>query len=38
MAVSLAKIIDGNPAISDRLASERIVICPKCEQATVSPT
>jgi hypothetical protein len=32
MAVSLTKIVNGKPAISDTLANEQIVKCPKCEQ------
>ena len=33
MPVSLTKIINGKPAISDTLLNEQIVKCPKCEQA-----
>ena len=33
MAVSLTKIVNGKPAISDPLSNEQIVKCPRCEQA-----
>lgn len=33
MAVSLTKIIDGNPAISDALMNALTVHCPRCEQS-----
>jgi hypothetical protein len=32
MAVSLTKIVNSKPAISDTLSNEQIVKCPKCEQ------
>jgi len=32
MAVSLTKIVNGKPAISDTLANEQTVKCPRCEQ------
>lgn len=32
MAVSLTKIIDGRPAISDTLLNEQTVQCPLCRQ------
>ena len=32
MAVSLKKIVDGQPAISDTLGNQQTVKCPKCEQ------
>ena len=32
MAVSLTKIVNSKPAISDTLVNEQIVKCPKCEQ------
>jgi hypothetical protein len=32
MAVSLIKIVDGKPAISDTLPNEQTVACPSCEQ------
>jgi hypothetical protein len=32
MAVSLTKIVNGKPAISDTLLNEQAVKCPQCEQ------
>ncbi|HKD64964.1 MAG TPA: hypothetical protein VKB40_13110 [Candidatus Acidoferrales bacterium] len=32
MAVSLIKIVDGKPAISDALPNQQTVQCPRCEQ------
>lgn len=32
MAVSLTKIVNSKPAISDTLVNEQIVKCPLCEQ------
>ena len=32
MAVSLTKIVNSKPAISDTLTNGQIVKCPKCEQ------
>ena len=32
MSVSLTKIIDGKPAISDTLANAQTVACPQCAQ------
>ena len=32
MAVTLTKLIDGNPAISDTLLYAQIVRCPRCER------
>jgi hypothetical protein len=32
MPVSLTKVVNGKPAISDTLVNEQIVKCPKCEQ------
>ena len=33
MAVTLTKIIDGKPAVSDTLTNGLTVRCPRCEQA-----
>ncbi len=33
MAVSLTRVIDGKPAISDNLLNEQTVKCPSCEQS-----
>jgi hypothetical protein len=32
MAVSLTKIIDGKPAVSDSLTNELVMECPSCDQ------
>jgi hypothetical protein len=32
MAVSLTKIVNGNPAIGDKLPNQQDVKCPRCEQ------
>jgi len=32
MTVSLTKIVDGSPAISDTLPNQQEVTCPRCEQ------
>ena len=32
MAVTLTKVIDGKPVVSDGLANEQTVKCPRCEQ------
>ena len=32
MAVSLTKVVNGKPAISDTLPNEQTVKCPRCEQ------
>jgi uncharacterized C2H2 Zn-finger protein len=32
MAVSLIKIVDGKPAVSDSLTNELVMECPSCDQ------
>jgi hypothetical protein len=33
MSVSLAKIINGNPAVTDDLVNAQTITCPRCDQA-----